>query len=94
MKEGQHEQRQGESLVFVEDTQVVLLIKQITEFLYSGQSHTVVPIVSKTILVLAFRIHTSGIVVYGHSRHFAMEWDWGPEGFSTSRSQTWLPGSG
>lgn len=43
MKEGQHEQRQGESLVFVEDTQVVLLIKQITEFLYSGQSHTVAP---------------------------------------------------
>lgn len=62
----------GESLVFVEDTQVVLLIKQIIEFLYSGQSHTVAPIVSKTILVLAFKIHTSRVVVYGHRQTF---WD-------------------
>lgn len=71
----------GESLVFVEDTQVVLLFKQIIEFLYSGQSHTVAPIVSKTILVLAFKIHTSRVVVYGHRQTF---WDGvglGPRGF-------------
>lgn len=62
----------GESLVFVEDTQVVLLFKQIIEFLYSELSHTVAPIVSKTILVLAFKIHTSRVVVYGHKQTF---WD-------------------
>lgn len=57
----------GKSLVFVEDTQVVLLIKQIIiECLYSGQSHTVAPIVNKTILVLAFKIHASRVVVYEH----------------------------
>lgn len=71
----------GESLVFVEDTQVVLLFKHIIEFLNSGQSHTVAPIVSKTILVLAFKIHTSRVVVYGHRQTF---WDGvglGPRGF-------------
>lgn len=84
----------GESLVFVEDTQVVLLFKQIIEFLCSGQSHTVAPIVSKTILVLAFKIHTSRAVLYGHRQTFWDRVGWGPEGFSPSRSQTWLSGSG
>lgn len=48
----------GESLLFVEDRQVVLLIKHILEFLCSGQAHTVAPVVSKTFLVLAFKMHT------------------------------------
>lgn len=42
-----------ESLVFVEDMHVILFIK-----LSSGQAHTVAPVVSKTILALAFKMHT------------------------------------
>lgn len=59
VKDGQHEQRRGESQVFVEDRQVVLLIKHILEFLCSGQAHTVAPVVSKTFLVLAFEMDTA-----------------------------------
>lgn len=53
------------------------------------------PVVSKTFLVLAFKMHT---VELWHMdtgmRQTFWEWEWSPEGFSTSRSRTWLLGSG
>lgn len=87
----------GENLAFVKDRQVVLVIKQILEFLLCfGPALTVAATVSKTLLVPAFKVYYR-IVGYRY-RHEADVFGWtgvqAQRVFSSSRSQTWLPNSG